>query len=618
MILLPIDFEFKNSQNKTMDMVACATPNQTWWLYNNEENKIKVKTYLESIRDTHLLTSYNAIAEARSFLSLGLDPMSFKWIDLMVAYRWLINNPEMDKEHRKHSLIACCNTLFVTHFFEADKLEIVEMILKNSEFSEKEMSIILEYCKSDTLPLEELYTKLLQKLSSTYNISEDKVLQYLMGHSKYVIATAKVENSGIPVNMESILNLNDNYDIAKKTFIEKCLYSFWVIKQGDYVKSDIKLREYVESKNLVKVWPKTDKGKLSWKDKDLEKITKTYLLPEIESYRSLSKLISGLSRVNPEKENGILNYIGTDHKLRTYYNPFGGQTGRNQPRSTDCLFLWSSVFRCLMTPEPGYVITEIDWAAQEFAIGAYMSKDKNMIESYESGDPYLYFAKLVGAVPKEGTKKTHSLLRQAFKSTVLGLQYGMGARSLSIKLTLETGKLHSEQEAADLISSHRKAYPQYWAWLKAIDTWISCGKILFLKDGWSIISSQDRKYSRSIRNFPVQGTGACILRASIVEAIEQGLMVIGSCHDSIYLYHKETDGDMITNMLRIMDNSVKKIIGDGAIIRADQKTIKYGEPWISDKAKDIYPEFSKFLLPIEHEKKQEYPGNYSLFEKEFV
>ena len=94
--------------------------------------------------------------------------------------------------------------------------------------------------------------------------------------------------------------------------------------------------------------------------------------------------------------------------------------------------------RSLITPIEGKVLAYIDYAQQEFFIAAVLSNDPNMIEAYQSGDPYLAFAKLAGAVPADATKETHSRVRQLFKSCVLGVQYGLGAESLGVKIGKHT------------------------------------------------------------------------------------------------------------------------------------------------------------------------------------
>ena len=48
----------------------------------------------------------------------------------------------------------------------------------------------------------------------------------------------------------------------------------------------------------------------------------------------------------------------------------------------------------------GWRVAYLDYEQQEFGIGAALSGDKQMMRAYETGDPYLSFAKQAGAVPR--------------------------------------------------------------------------------------------------------------------------------------------------------------------------------------------------------------------------
>ena len=68
----------------------------------------------------------------------------------------------------------------------------------------------------------------------------------------------------------------------------------------------------------------------------------------------------------------------------------------------------------------------IDYSSAEFMIGASMSDGhcgpiNNMMDLYRSGDPYLNFAKRVGAIPKDGTKQTHGEVRDKYKTFLLAV-----------------------------------------------------------------------------------------------------------------------------------------------------------------------------------------------------
>jgi hypothetical protein len=55
----------------------------------------------------------------------------------------------------------------------------------------------------------------------------------------------------------------------------------------------------------------------------------------------------------------------------------------------------------------------------EFQLAAVLSDCRIMLELYASGDPYLNFAKIVGAVPQTATKTSHAAVRDMYKVVLL-------------------------------------------------------------------------------------------------------------------------------------------------------------------------------------------------------
>jgi hypothetical protein len=105
--------------------------------------------------------------------------------------------------------------------------------------------------------------------------------------------------------------------------------------------------------------------------------------------------------------------------LRPYFNPFGTQSGRNAPPAKTFVLAMSAWLRAIVSAYPGNAITGRDWSSQEFAIAAAMSQDAAMLDAYNSGDPYMDFAKRSGAVPPNATRATHEAERDLFKATCL-------------------------------------------------------------------------------------------------------------------------------------------------------------------------------------------------------
>ena len=93
-----------------------------------------------------------------------------------------------------------------------------------------------------------------------------------------------------------------------------------------------------------------------------------------------------------------------------------------------------------------------------------------MLDAYNSGDSYLAFAKQAKAVPEDATKKSHRKERDLFKACVLGVQYGMEAESLALRINQPV------IVARNLLRLHREVYSQFWKWSdNAVDHTILTG-----------------------------------------------------------------------------------------------------------------------------------------------
>ena len=93
-----LDFEYNQSIEENVNLVCCVTQAgegepETWWLHNNKLSQQNLANYLAVLNEEgYIFVSYAVMAEARSFLSLGLDPSKFKWIDLYLEWRNTINH----------------------------------------------------------------------------------------------------------------------------------------------------------------------------------------------------------------------------------------------------------------------------------------------------------------------------------------------------------------------------------------------------------------------------------------------------------------------------------------------------------------------------------------------
>lgn len=663
-----IDFEYHFAQEHHPDLVCCAWKDseiqetRSLWLYhNNRNNKWLHNKLLEYRNQGFIFVSYAVTAEARCFNALGLDPTTCKWIDLYIEWRQLrncydrfnygtyfvhniknrsvppvYNRPHMnegrDNTMLPFSLVGCVGRLLKINIDKDLKRGMRDLILSAPEaYTSEEQADILEYNKSDIQHLSQIRGIMTTELAKALRKPEIEIRELQFKRAEFSAHVGLMESTGIPLHMPSIENLRKNVDMAKDKVITDLVennYPFFECKKkrksdllGKWTDKYSQFEKFIQSgsttwgKQIEKNWKRTESGRYCT-DEDYLKLYDS--LPEIKAYRETRKLLNQLKwlRVPDEGKEDLFDSIGSDGRIRTFFGIFGSQTARNQPQARKFIFAMSAWLRCLIRPPRGYSITELDYAAQEFAIGAIRSKDPNMIEAYTSGDPYLYFATKAKAVSKDEAHWYKGMttknwagdlnevdrikkIRNLFKSTTLGLQYGMGYRALAIKLSSDMGETVSEERAQDLIELHKVTYKKYWRWLDRIEREYTREGYLQLPCGWALL--KDNPQSLSVRNFPVQGTGSSIIREAVSQAKALNLTVIATLHDSMYILTKEDAGEALINRgERVMVDAFNKMMDqDEVTIRIDRHTHKHDEPWISEKGAHFYELLKEYLEPQE-------------------
>jgi DNA polymerase I-like protein with 3'-5' exonuclease and polymerase domains len=217
--------------------------------------------------------------------------------------------------------------------------------------------------------------------------------------------------------------------------------------------------------------------------------------------------------------------------------PFKAKTSRTQPKASEWIFSPATWLRCLIKPEPGSAVAYIDYSAMEFLLAASLSDGhcgpiNRMLEMYQSGDPYLSFAKAVGAIPGHITKQTlgnYAVLRERYKVMLLAVQYGMQAETLAGRLGVSTFEAH------EMLGQHRQQFAQYWVWSDdQMQAALQSG-MLRTTFGWQCRTGITEFNERSIRNWPIQATGADILRIACILGTRHGVRLLGSIHDAVLL-----------------------------------------------------------------------------------
>jgi DNA polymerase-1 len=267
---------------------------------------------------------------------------------------------------------------------------------------------------------------------------------------------------------------------------------------------------------------------------------------------------------------------------------FRSRTGRNQPSNSKYIFGPSVWLRGLIKPPPGHGAAYVDWSQQEFGIAAALSGDLAMQAAYQSGDPYLTFAKQAGAVPVDATKETHGPQRELFKTCILGVQYGMGASSLALRIA------QPEIVARDLLRAHRETYRRFWTWSDAaLDTAMLTGS-LHTVFGWSERVSEDSN-PRSLRNFPMQANGAEMLRIACCLATERGVEVCAPVHDAVLICAPlERLEEDIARMQAAMTEASRAVLG-GFELGTDAQITKHPDRYMDPRGAVMWARVTRLI-----------------------
>lgn len=615
-----IDFEFTASAEKDVDVVCAVLRSESGdssshWLFRDTTARQNFKLIMKKLEGATLV-AYAATAECRALRSLGIDPLLYEWIDLYVEwlqlknkndrfnFGWVKDSNGQILESKPHhifhhchtktgnSLIDCALRLLRVNIDSENKRQMRDLILSKSHdassFSGSEKDAVLKYCHDDVTYLPQIYEKMNLFYEKVFEMDRSTIMK---SRGRYIATLSNCEHIGTPVNVDALSAISANYkNISSDIYTSmNCVFPLYERqKNEEFVFKNQNFANLIKNLKLEKEWPKTDSGLFSTESETIEQYRHH---PKIEKFYQSKKAISSLRAIKGDSKDKLMDRIGRDDRLRSFFGPFGTQTGRNAAKASTFILAMSNWLRVLMTPPLGLSITSVDYSSQEFAIGAALSNDKNMKAAYLSGDPYLYFAKEAGAIPSHGTRHEFPRERDLFKQTTLGLQYGMGIKSLAQKLTQDLGRVVSEEEAKELINLHQEVFPTFWAWIDYC--WLRYRRegSLETKDGWVLFG--DNTNSLSVKNFMIQGTGASIMRRAVVLATEAGLHVIAPLHDALYIIHNDNDISSVELLKNCMTKASQEFID--IQIRMDTKTYNSKSPWVEEKSRGDYQLFKKYL-----------------------
>jgi len=492
-----------------------------------------------------LFVAYYSSAEMDCFAALGWEyPANV--LDLFAEFRWLSNG--LRPAHGNGLLGALLYFNLPTIGGES-KDTMRDLILTGGPWSAQEQEQILDYCESDVVGLAHLLGAMQSQID----------LPRALLRGRFMQSVSKMQTNGIPLDIDILNLLVTNWQAIQDDLVIEIDRDYGVYA-GRSFKAE-KWETYLIANDIP--WPRLPNGKLDLCDDTFRLMARTYA--QVAPIRELRASLSDMRLSNL--------YVGDDGRNRCLLSPFRASTGRNQPSNSKFIFGPSVWLRGLIRPKPGWGLAYVDWSQQEFGIAAALSKDSAMMEAYRSGDPYLAFAVQAGAVPHDATKHTHKDQREQFKQCVLAVQYGMGEASLAARINQPVAR------ARQLLELHKRTYKQFWKWSdSAVDEAVLEGR-LWTAFGWQIYAKGEIN-DRSLRNFPVQATGADMLRIACVLLTDAGIRVCAPVHDAL-LIEAPLDGlDAAVATTQELMKEASAIVLDGFELRSDVNTVRYPQRYM--------------------------------------
>lgn len=517
----------------------------------------------------NVLVAFSGHGDLQCLDRLGW-PRPVRFVDLMIELRNFHNGTH--GVPLRQGLYGYLDRWGIGHPPESYKSDIRDLIISGQ--SHTRPAEVLEYCRSDV----ELTASLVALVASRID------WRRAIGHrGPFMNAISIAESRGLPVDVELVTRLHRHWpeiQTGARSWVNETFRTEIYSGSGTFTISA--MEQWLADRGLLEGWPRTGKsGQIQLDDgtlRDWSKMSREFAV----LYES--------RRILDQGADGLRLDIGADGRCRTWLNPFGTKTGRNAPREPGgfgarggpFLFAGARWVRGLLKPEPGRALAYIDWVSQEIQVGAALSGDENLIACYSSPDPYVTFAILARAVPESATKKTHPKERSIFKTTLLGLGYGMGARTLAYRLGTT---LH---EAEMLIRLHRRVFARYWAWNEmAVDHARRTG---FISNpmGWRMIVTAHTTPT-TLKNWPVQATGAAMLQTAVPMIERAGVRVLATVHDAVLIEADQGEIEAaVERATHAMESASRIVTGSNLTCRTDPKIVRYPDRYMDDDGAEMF------------------------------
>jgi DNA polymerase-1 len=518
-----------------------------------------------------LIIGYMISAELGTHIALGWGQPACA-LDPYVEFRHHVNDGAAksgDREKGFYSLNGALRFFGEDGIDTAHKHDMRDRILQGPPFSADERAAILDYCEADTRALARLVEHIVRTIRS---------LPHAMARANFMWATAQQERRGVPIDLPQLERIRSLWG-AIQTDLVLSMDRFGVYEIGDDGKPHWRKQHFagVVQRNGWS-WPTHADGSLDERDQTFREMAGRY--PEVEPLRELRYSISKL-RLNSLS-------IGSDARNRALLGAYGTKTSRNAPSNSKFVFGPAKWIRFLIAPPPGRALVHRDYCQQEVRIAAVLSGDAALMQACESGDVYLGIAGQLGFLSESMSSLERKAVRQLFKTVVLGIQYGLGPRSLAVRASI------SLFEACEILARLRAQFHAFESYAQRVLDHAGLHLEIGTPFGW-YMQCPSGINPRTVRNFPIQSTAAEILHVACVLAERRGIEIVAPVHDA-FLAEAALDEieDVSAALDRVMRDAAAVVLR-GYELPTDSQIIRSGERYYDERGEVMWQTVSKLV-----------------------
>jgi DNA polymerase I-like protein with 3'-5' exonuclease and polymerase domains len=164
----------------------------------------------------------------------------------------------------------------------------------------------------------------------------------------------------------------------------------------------------------------------------------------------------------------------------------------------------------------------------------------------------------------------------------------MGPRSLALRIN------GSVEKAQELIQHHKKVFARYWEWSRTTKRAARARGEMLTVYGWKLNVREETR-SGTIRNFPLQATGAEILRLLCCRLIERGIRVCAPVHDAVLI---EAALDKIDEAVATCEEVMREVsstVLSGFPLRTESKIIRYPDRYRDVRGEQLWGEVCEMM-----------------------